>query len=285
MNKRSYGNGSKFLRGRMWWVEYSRAGHAIRESSGTTDERKAGRFLRQRLEEIKKPEFVGPAEKKLTLTDLEKKIEADYIRHGRRSNENRQILLKGCQRAFFFDCLLQITPQRIEAFQQQQLDAGMARATVNSEIRYLLHGYRLLLDAREISYMPRVKLLGTRTCARDLPNGLNSTRWELLDADNQDIVKFLYLSAWRSGEAMSLEWSKIDLGDFCDPGYRAKRKDESAANPGPESASLGDHRTPTSESGSLLPVCLSSRGQADQIISPRVQISGNRPWALVRSKS
>jgi hypothetical protein len=35
----------------------------------------------------------------------------------------------------------------------------MARAIVNREIRYLLHVYRLLFNAGQICYVPRVKLL------------------------------------------------------------------------------------------------------------------------------
>jgi hypothetical protein len=76
------GEGRIFLRGAIHWIAYCRNGQEIRESSESTDEREARKLLRRRLEEIKKPGFVGPTEKKLDLEDLEKKIKADYIRQG-----------------------------------------------------------------------------------------------------------------------------------------------------------------------------------------------------------
>ena len=79
------GEGRLFQRGSMWWIAYSRNGHEYRETANTNDERKARKYLQQRLADIKKPEFVGPSEKRLDMDDLERKIEADYTRHGRRS--------------------------------------------------------------------------------------------------------------------------------------------------------------------------------------------------------
>jgi integrase len=227
--KRFYGGGGKYLRGRIWWIKYSRNGHIIRESTGTTDERKAELFLRKRLEEIKKPEFVGPAEKKLTLDDLEKKIKADYIRHGRRSHETVKFCLKPVKEHFPFERLIDIRPAKIEAYQQQRLDAGMARAAVNREVRYLLHGYRLLFDAGEISYIPRVKLLEGENVREGFINRPEfDALCDDLDEDNQDLVRFLYLSAWRSGEAKTLEWPKIDSSDWV---IRLSRKNEKTKRP------------------------------------------------------
>ena len=73
------GEGRIFHRGAVWWIAYSRNGHEFRESTDTTDERKARTNLQRRLEEIRKPEFVGPSEKRLDMDDLERKIEADYV--------------------------------------------------------------------------------------------------------------------------------------------------------------------------------------------------------------
>jgi integrase len=177
--------------------------------------KKAIKLRNQRLEEIKRPEFVGPAEKKLTLDDLERKIEADYIRHGRRSWETVKHCLKPLKESFQFDRLVDITPSRIEAYQDHRLKQGMARATINREVRYLLHGYRLLFDAHEISYVPRVKLLEGENVREGF---LNRPEFEAickhLKPDVEDIVRFLYNCSWRSGEAKKLEWAKVDVNDW-----------------------------------------------------------------------
>jgi len=51
---------------------------------------------------------------------------------------------------------------------------------------------------------------------------------EHLDDDNRDIVRFLYLSAWRSGEAMTLTWDKVDLNEWV---IRLSRKNDKTKRP------------------------------------------------------
>jgi integrase len=252
----------------------------IRESTETADERKAELFLRKRLEQIKKPEFVGPAEKKLTLDDLEKKIEADYIRHGRRSLKTVKFCLKTVKEYFPFDRLIDIMPTKIEAYQQKRLDAGMARATVNREVRYLLHGYRLLFDAREISYMPKVKLLEGENVREGFTNRPEfEALCESLNDDNRDIVQFLYLSAWRSGEAKSLTWDKVDENDWV---IRLSRKNEKTKSPR-TLALVGElreiYRTAPREASPLLPVGVSSQRQTGQEFSQGFRFGGRERGA------
>jgi integrase len=214
--KKMRGGGGVYLRGAVCWIRYSRNGKVFRESAETTNENKAWKFLQKRLEEIKKPEFVGPAEKKLTLDDLEKKIEADYLRHERRSLQTAKHCLAAIKRAFPYDRLLDITPQRIEKYQQDRLNAGKARATVNREVRYLLHGYKLLFDAGEISYIPGVKLLEGENIREGFINRpeFDALCEEIKDTDTKDLIRFLYLAAWRSGEAKTLTLDKVDTSDW-----------------------------------------------------------------------
>lgn len=224
------GEGRLFQRGPVWYIAYCRNGHEIRESAETSDESKAAKFLRQRIEEAKKPEFVGPSEKRLEMDHIQRKIEADYVRHGRRSWSTVKHCLKPVRDYFKFDRLLEITPLKIEAYQDCRLKQGKARATVNREVRYLLHGYKLLFDAGEISYFPRVKLLEGENVREGF---INRPEFEagadLIESEDvRDIVSFLYNSAWRSGEAKKLEWSKVDLTDWV---IRLSRKNEKTKQP------------------------------------------------------
>jgi integrase len=223
------GEGRIFQRGSIWYVAYCRNGHEIRESADTTDESKARKILRQRIEDAKKPEFVGPKEKRLDLEDLERKLEADYIRHGRRSWSTVKDCLKAVKAFFAYDRLLEITPLKVEAYQDHRLKQGKARATVNREVRYLLHGYKLLFDSGEISYVPRVKLLEGENVREGFINRPEfDVLCEHLNDDNRDIVQFLYLSAWRSGEPKSLEWPKVDMNDGV---IRLSRKNDKTKRP------------------------------------------------------
>jgi hypothetical protein len=201
---RNYGNGRVFLRGRIYHVAYCRNGHEFSETANTTDESKARKFLRKRLDAIEKPDFVGPSEKRLTLADLEAEIESDYQRHGKRSIETVKHCLKPVKEFFKHDRLIEITRPRIQAYQTERLKIGMARATVNREVRYLLREFKLLADGGRLSSISRVGMFQGENVREGF---LNKPQFEamaeLLKPDVRDLVRFLYNSAWRSGERAS----------------------------------------------------------------------------------
>src|SRR5207245_9363450 len=111
------------------------------------------------IEEARQLDYIGPKYKRIDVADRERKLQEDYTLHCRRSWATVKHCLKPVKEHFKFDRLLEITPLRIEAYQDWRLKQKKARATVNREVRYLLHGFKLLFDAGEISYFPRVKLL------------------------------------------------------------------------------------------------------------------------------
>jgi len=138
--------------------------------------------------------------------------------------------LKPVKAHFEYDTLLQITPQRIEAYQTKRLKDAMARGTVNREVRYLLHGYRLLFDAGEISYLPKVKLLEGENVREGFVSvaDFHALLAEIPNDDTRDVIEFLYNCAWRSGEAKKLEWSKVDTNDWV---VRLERKNSKNKKP------------------------------------------------------
>jgi hypothetical protein len=146
--KRPYGEGRVFRQKRKladgtvvetgpYWIAYCRRGKQLRESAKTTDEKKARRFLKRRLDEIKQPVFVGPSEQRLGIEDVERKVLADYDKHGRRSKKTVEFCFKPLKAFFAFDRLPEITPSRIEKYQTAKLAEGAARATINRECAYL----------------------------------------------------------------------------------------------------------------------------------------------------
>jgi integrase len=224
------GSGGVYRRGSVWWIRYSRNGHLIRESAETPDEKKAIRFLNQRIEEAKRPAFVGPGEKRLTLDDLEAAIKADYIRHNRRSWITVEYCLKQVRKYFPHDTLLQLGA-RIEEYQDHRLEECKAeRSTINRESAYLRRGYRLLHEAKKISEVPVIKLLEGENVREGFINSpeFHAALAEIKNDDVRDTVEFLYKSAWRSGEAKSLEWSKVDAQDWV---IRLSRKNEKTKRP------------------------------------------------------
>lgn len=228
--KRPRGMGGCYLRGNTWWIRYSRNGHLIRESAETTDERKAIKLLNKRVEEAKKPNFVGPSEKRLTLDDLESALKADYTRHNRKTWKTAASCLKAARQFFKYDTLLQIAP-RIEAYQDWRLNkCGKERGTINRECSLLRRGFRLLHNAKKISEMPLIRELEGENVREGFINApeFNALLAEIKNEDTRDIIEFLYRSAWRSGEAKTLTWDKFDANDWV---IRLSRKNEKTKNP------------------------------------------------------
>jgi integrase len=164
------------------------------------------------VEEAKKPLFVGPSEKRLTIDDLEAAIKADYVRQERRSWNTVVDCLKPVREFFKYDTLLEIGA-RIQEYQDHRLAHGMARATINRECAYLRRGYKLLFQAklRRISEVPVIEMLEGENVREGFLGvaDFEAALPRIKNEDTRDIVQFLYNCAWRSGEAETLQWNKV----------------------------------------------------------------------------
>ena len=221
--KRSYGDGRVFRQKRKladgtmvdsgpYWIAYCRRGKPFRESAKTLSEKAAYKFLRKRLDEIKRPTYVGPSENKLGIEDMEKKVLADYEKNNRRSKKTVGFCFKPLKAFFTFDRLIDITPSRVERYQGARLEQKAARATINRECAYLRRGFKLLVESGEVSTAPAIRLLQGENVRQGFINAAEFAKLlkHLPSDDARDIAEFLFNSAWRSGEAESLEWRDVD---------------------------------------------------------------------------
>ncbi len=210
------GMGRTYQRCSTWWIAYSKRGHEFRESAHTADEDKAKKFLNRRLKEREKPTFVGPKEEQLTLDDLEAKILADYEKHNRRSASTATYCLKRVKEYFAFDHLVDITTGRIDQYQQARLHEKAARATIKREMAYLRRGFKLLMEGKQISQTPVIKLLEGENVRQGFINKgdfdtVVASLHQSVHPAVKDIIVFLFHSGWRSGEARTLEWQDVDV--------------------------------------------------------------------------
>ena len=211
--KRERGRGRIYLRGSTYWIAYSFRGNVIRESAKTDDPKKAAKFLDQRLKQKDiKPNFIGPKEERWILDDLEKKIEAYYIKEQNRSFDVVQRCLKHVKDHFPFHRVVDIGSKQIEDYQLKRLKDGAQRSTINREVAYLRLGFNLMLKAGDISSVPSIKLFEGENVRKGFiaVGDFRALLAEIHDPDARDVVEFLYNSGWRSREAMSLEWPELD---------------------------------------------------------------------------
>ena len=85
--KRPSGTGYYFKKphSRFWWIGYHRNGKFYRESTGTTNEREAGRFLQRRVAEAASDNFVTPQTAQVKVEELADDLLRDYKISGRKS--------------------------------------------------------------------------------------------------------------------------------------------------------------------------------------------------------
>ncbi|MGO9338007.1 MAG: hypothetical protein ACLPY1_10920 [Terracidiphilus sp.] len=72
----------------VWWIKYHRNGRSFRESTRTTDKRKASRALAKRLAEINTGSFVGPVYERITVGELAEDLFRDYRINGRKTTSD-----------------------------------------------------------------------------------------------------------------------------------------------------------------------------------------------------
>ena len=123
-----------YQRGRIWYADYYANGERIQESTGTANKREAEKILVLRISEVQRGVFVKPVN--VTLPEFGEKY-IEYAKLHKRSWK-RDVQMLGNLQTFFGQCKLRdITPLRIEEYQQARLKQDTAPATSNRELALL----------------------------------------------------------------------------------------------------------------------------------------------------
>ena len=221
------GDGSVFLRGRIWWIAYSFRGKLYQESSKSADERQARKLLRARLGKVDKPNFVDPAkELRLTIRNMKQQLEMDYERKQNKSLKTLKYCFAHVEDFFEFHRVVDITEPEIDKFIETRLRAGAERSSINRSLAYLRRGFRLMFEKRMISRVPVIKLLDGENVRQGFVAvaEMSALLEKVTDPDARDIIEFLYASGWRSNEAKELRWSWIDGDMIRLPAEHSKNK-------------------------------------------------------------
>jgi integrase len=202
MRSRPRGLGSIYRRGPLFWVRYSVNGIERRESARSTSRSDALTLLKRRLQESRE----GPVLPPVTFSTLAE----DYLQRRRldgistRSlwwSENRVEVLRAHFGRMHAE---QITSSEVEHYARRAREHGDSAGTVNRTLGVLRRMLRLAQQAGKLQTVPEARLRGARHVRGDLR--------PLMPA-HADIARFLYLSAWRRGEALALEWRDVSLAD------------------------------------------------------------------------
>src|SRR2546421_3301234 len=188
----------------VWYVQFSVGGKQVRESSGSLNKEEAIAFLRRRLDEVRSGRFVE-FDRRPTFEDLERLLLENY--EFKRNKTDPRRFVKNLAASFRGMKAEDITAAKIREYSRKRLKVDrMTPATLRRELAILKRMLRLGSDD-----LPRVPVV-------DLPRVDNARQGFFEEEDLQvilphlaphvrNLIEFLYLTGWRTSEALSLVWT------------------------------------------------------------------------------
>ena len=137
----------------------------------------------------------------------------DYKINGRRSLPEQQIRLRrhilptfGSRRA------ASIGPTEIKSYIVKRLDKGASNATINRELGLTRRAFNLRVENQKVAAKPLIRMLKEANVRqgffeRDQFEAVRSHLPEVL----RPMVTVFYVTGWRLGEILSLEWHQVDF--------------------------------------------------------------------------
>src|SRR2546425_759360 len=210
--RRDFGHLSR--RGATWWIRYSVGGKRYRESTRSSSEREAEKFLARREAELAVGSFTTPDVKRTTFADLEQMIRDEYVVQGYRSLDRVDCSFKQLATRFAGVRANAITLDRLTRYVRERLEAGAALGTVWNELKALKTAFHLAQRAGRVARVPAFPTL----------EGADNVRTGFFEeADFRAVLgelapplraplEFAYFTGWRiPSEVLVLTWAQVDF--------------------------------------------------------------------------
>jgi integrase len=215
MGKATYGTGTLFRRGRVWYLSYYVNGRQIQRSSRSTNIQDAKRLRDQILGKKARGEIGNSHIEKVTCNELLDDL-LEYARSNIKASTVRiwELVIEANIRPFFGHLKAAgLTTEKLRDYRRKRLAQRRAEATCNRELSILraaLNRGRKCTPPKVVSipYFPMVAETNIRQ------GFLTDTQYAKLRDALPDYLKPLFITGYctgvRLGELLAIEWNQVD---------------------------------------------------------------------------
>lgn len=200
----------------VWWIKYHRNGRSFRESTRTTDKRRATRILAQRLAEISTGTFVGPAHERITVAELAEGLFRDYRINGRKTADDVQTRWKLHLEPFFGSRrVIEVTSDLIARYVDHRQREKAQNATINREMAALKRMFHIGMYSTppKVLRLPKFPKLAEDNVRKGF---LEDAQYQKLigycpDVWFRALVEMGRTYGWRISEMVNLKVKQVDV--------------------------------------------------------------------------
>lgn len=220
--------GRVFKRNEIYWIAFYCKGKEYRTSAKTAKKRKAEEVLAFYLGQVARGEFQGfQQEKALTLADLCTLVLDDAEVRELRDVYHMRFRAEHLTQFFGAETPAEsITEAAIARYVAARRKQGRKLSTINRELAVLRQALRLARKRHLVKELPDMERFPEHNVRLVFfePDVYEAVLAHLPDV-LQDVVRFAYLTGWRRGQIVRLEWKDVHHGVLRLSGATVKHKD------------------------------------------------------------
>jgi integrase len=202
-----------YRRGRVWWVKYYVNGRPVRESTGTGDQRKAEKFLKDRTARVTAGLPVLPRTERIRYIEAADDLRVYYRTTGARQVCEAETCLRHLDGFFRGHRLVDITGAEVQRYIEFRQGMNRSNGTVNRELSTLSRMLRLAYENAKLLRLPVIRKLkeGPPRSGFFERDQFLAVRRRLPESC-QVAVTLAYTYGWRmQSEVLALERRHLDL--------------------------------------------------------------------------
>lgn len=213
MAMRKRGNGTIYLRGKIWWMQYYVRGRLMQETTGFTPKADAENLLKQRIGEVAAGRRVGP--ERATIADLCNLVVEDNRMRNLRDARHVEWRYR-THIAPALGCLLasRFGRAQVQNYVAGRRAAGASNATINRELAIVRRGFTL--GAGEDTPLVQRQVVIAALQEDNVRQGfMEQEQYEKLLEELPTNLKALLVCGYHTGarknELRRMQWSQVDF--------------------------------------------------------------------------